>query len=155
VAAGGDEDVRRLDVPVDDPAHVRRVERVGDLDRELEQRLGAHRAGGDPCGQRLALEELHDEERPAVLLVDVEDAADVRMGQRGCRTGLPLQPLERLGVVREVLRQELQGDVPAEAQVLGLIDDAHSASPDPFEDAVVGDGFPDHSDTPVGCTPGL
>ena len=36
VAARGGEDVRGLDVPVDDPLRVGGVEGVGDLDREIE-----------------------------------------------------------------------------------------------------------------------
>ena len=38
VAAAGDEQIRRLDVAVDDPGGVRGVERVGDLDRQRQQR---------------------------------------------------------------------------------------------------------------------
>ena len=49
-------------------------------------------------------------------------------GGRGPR--LALQPLERLRVPGELLGQELQGDPPAELEVLGLVDDAHAAAAD-------------------------
>jgi len=77
-----EKDVLRLDVAVDDPARVRGGEdveqAVGDLHRLLDGHAAAEatraRVGG------LALEELHDEERGAVLgLVVVEHAHDARM----------------------------------------------------------------------------
>ena len=47
VAALGDENIRRLDVAVDDAFAVRGVESVGDLDRHLEQNLEIKRAVRD------------------------------------------------------------------------------------------------------------
>ena len=41
VAAGGDEEIRRLDVAMDDPCRVRHVEGVDDLDRELRDALAS------------------------------------------------------------------------------------------------------------------
>ena len=49
----GDEDVRGLDVAVDDAALVRGVERVGDLDRRVEQTLERQRPAADAVLQRL------------------------------------------------------------------------------------------------------
>ena len=43
VAASGDEQIRRLDVAVNDPGGVRRLERVGDLDRERQQQIDLER----------------------------------------------------------------------------------------------------------------
>ena len=57
MAAAGDEDVRRLDVAVDDPGGVRGIQRVGDLDAERQQRVDLERAAGDALLQRRALQD--------------------------------------------------------------------------------------------------
>ena len=44
---GGDEQIRRLDVAVDDPSGVRCLERVGDLDRQRQQPIDLERAPRD------------------------------------------------------------------------------------------------------------
>ncbi len=82
VPAAGDEQIRRLDVAVDDAGGVRRFERVGDLDRERQQLIDLERAPGDAMLQRHPLEELHDEERATVLFADIVDSADVGVIQR-------------------------------------------------------------------------
>ena len=104
-----------------------RGQRLGHLADEVHQ-LGQ---GGTPGGerpQRLALDQLHDEEGLALVLVDVVDRADVGMVQGGGGAGLaaePLQPLRDPGILRG---QELEGDAPAQAGVLGLVDDPHAAA---------------------------
>ena len=77
VAASGDEQIRRLDIAVDDPGGMRRFERVGDLDRQWQQLIEIERAPGDAMLQRHALEKLHHEERATVLFADIVDGADV------------------------------------------------------------------------------
>ena len=44
------------------------------------------------------------------------------------------------GVVGNVVGEEFQGDVAAEAGVFGLVDHAHAAAAEFFEDGVMGDG---------------
>ena len=99
VAAAGDEQIRRLDVAVDDPGGVRRLERIGDLDRECQQQVDVERAPGDTMLQRRPVEELHDQERAAVLFADIVDGADVCVIQGRGRSRLPEESGERLGVV--------------------------------------------------------
>ena len=47
LAALGDEDIRRFDVPVDDPAGVRAGECIRDFDAQLENLIDLHRAAAD------------------------------------------------------------------------------------------------------------
>ena len=47
MTAIGDEDVRRLDIAMDDPFAVRGLEGVGNLDRQGEQALKLHRLAID------------------------------------------------------------------------------------------------------------
>src|SRR5262249_18156104 len=94
--------------------------------------------------QSLALEQLHRDERPALVLVHVEDRADVRVLERGGGPRFAAQPLEGLGVTPELVRQELERDAAAELQVLGLVDDAHAAAAQRREDAIVRNRLADH-----------
>ena len=55
---------------------------IRDLDAVLQELCERQRAFRDAPGQRLALEELHDEERRAVLLAHVVDGDDVGVVQR-------------------------------------------------------------------------
>ena len=79
---------------------MRGVQRVGDLEPEVEYRVQAQRAGGEPILQRRALEILHDDERPLVLLTDVVDRADVRMVERRGGPRFSLKADQGLGIIR-------------------------------------------------------
>ena len=126
------------------PARVRRLERVGDLDADREQALELEcRPRRHRLRERLPLEALHDDEVLPLVLLDREDRADSGMVQRGRGARLALETLQGRAVARELGRQELQRDVPAEARVLRLVDDAHPAAPEAADDGVVGDTFPD------------
>src|SRR6266849_10823185 len=67
VASASDEDVGGLDVAVDDALGMCGVEGVGYTDGEIEEAVQFHGAVGDEVLQRLAVEELHDDEGLAVL----------------------------------------------------------------------------------------
>jgi hypothetical protein len=95
VAPAGDEDVGRLDVPVHDAPGMRRIERIGNLRRDLEQLLGPDRRPLDPVLQRLPFEQLHGDEALPRVLADLVNGADVRVIQRGGRTRFAREPLER------------------------------------------------------------
>ena len=90
------------------PARVRGVQRVGDLDAHVEQRVEAQRTRGEPILQRRPLQILHDDERSPVLLADVVDRADVRVVQRRRRLRFAREPAQRLGIPRELFGDELE-----------------------------------------------
>ena len=77
----GDENVRRLDVAVNNAFGVRRIERVGHLDRQSEQALELHRLAIDQVLQRLTGEALHHDKGLSLVLADLMDRAYVRMIQ--------------------------------------------------------------------------
>ena len=74
--------------------------------------------------QRLSVDVLHHQERPAARLGHLEDGRDVGMGESGRRLRLPLQPGELLAVLE---LQELEGDPALEAAVPGLPDLARAS----------------------------
>ena len=96
---------------MDHAVAVRAIERVGDLDRVADTSLGRQRAACEPRGQRLALEELHDQVGDAVLLAEVVQDADVRMVQRADDAGFAIEALAELRVGGELRRQDLDRDV--------------------------------------------
>jgi hypothetical protein len=79
MAALSDEDIRRLDVAMDDSLCMRCVECVGDLSCHAQQHLRLQRFAGNEMLQRHALKKLHGDERLLVLIVDLIDGADVGM----------------------------------------------------------------------------
>src|SRR6516164_3695363 len=95
--------------------------------------------------QGLAVQELHDDERLALVFTNLMDGADIRMVEGRRSTRLTLEALERRPVARHVLRQELQGDSTAELGVFGLVDHAHSAATELLQDAVVRNDLADHT----------
>ena len=135
--ARADEDVGGFDVAVDDARGMRGVQRVGNLDAHVEQRVQAQRTGGEPILQRRALQILHDDERPPVLLADVVDRADVRVVQRRRRLRFAREPAQRLWIPRELFGDELERHRTAQPRVFGLVHDAHAAATQLLDDAVV------------------
>ena len=79
MAAIGDENVCRLDVPMNDSLGMCRVQRVGHLDRQRKNLLDLHRMPRHPVLQRHAVEKLHGNERLPILLPNVMNGADIRM----------------------------------------------------------------------------
>ncbi len=85
--------VAGLQVPVHDPMPMRLVQRVGDLDAVAQRLLERERPLHEPVRERLAFEVLHDQVLDAVLIADVVERADVRMGELRDRLRLPLEAL--------------------------------------------------------------
>ena len=59
-------------------------------------------------------------------------------------TRLAAKPFQRLRVVGQILRQELQRDRPAELGVLSLVNHTHAPAAELFDDPVMGDDFANH-----------
>ena len=82
LAAGVDEDVRRLDVTVNDSLRVRRLERVRELNADIEQASDVERAAADPLRERDPFQQFHGDEVLPLELIDRVDSADRRMVER-------------------------------------------------------------------------
>src|SRR5260370_41018331 len=110
----GDEDVRGLDVAMNNATGMGRIQSIGDLDAEGENRFQFHRPAGDQVLERGAVEELHDEEGASLFFADVVDRADVGMIESGRGLGLAAKTLQCLPILREVVGKELEGNEAAE-----------------------------------------
>ena len=101
------------------------------------------RASGSPLGdeapQLLALEQLHDDEQPPVVLAHVVDGDDVGVAEPGARLRLAEEAGAKLVGDLDVARDDLEGHEAIEDRVMGLEDHAHAAAPDPLEDLVLPD----------------
>src|SRR4051794_3626053 len=95
--------------------------------------------------QRAAREVLERDERLPVLRADVVDRADAWMvqGRRGLR--LALEAVERLRVLRQRFRQELERDGPAEPRILGFVHHPHATAAQLPGDAVMRERLADHA----------
>ena len=132
-----DHHVGRLEVAMHDAPFMRRGKAGADLPGDFESAL--LREAADPAEQRrqvLAVHVLHREERVAVHLVDVVDAADVRMGDlaRHPDFGVELGQARRIAI--DVRREELERDRLAEFQVIGAEHFTHPAATEPADDPV-------------------
>ncbi len=87
-----DEQVLRLQVAMDDALGVRHRQRVGHLDREIEDRGKRQSSGRHALAQRRAFEQLGDEIRRVLVNADVVDRHDARMVECRRRPRLLLEP---------------------------------------------------------------
>ena len=88
--------------------------------------------------QSLAVEKFHRDEGFAVRFADIVNRADVGMVQGGGGLGFSLETREGLRIFRDVVRQEFQRDETMQADVFGFVHDAHAATAEAFQDAIVG-----------------
>jgi hypothetical protein len=94
--------------------------------------------------QGRAVQKLHGDERFAVLIVNFVDRADVGMVQGRSRLGFALESAERVRVFGYLVGQELQGYKAAKLHVLSLVDNAHAATAQFLDNAVVRYGLANH-----------
>ena len=133
----GKKEIRGLDVPVHDSLGVSRFESVGDLDGQRQQLVHFHGLPVHLLRQGFSLEQLHDDEVPAFVLLNRVDGADVRVIEGRSRARLALEALEQLAVLGHFRRKKLQGHAAAELRILGFVHHTHAARAQFAENLVV------------------
>ncbi len=98
------EDVRWLDIAMNDVFSVCRVECLRNLRPQFQHLLQWQRLAVDAMFQGLPLQEFHYDESPFVLLINLVDGADVRMVQGRGGLRLALKAREGLRVSRHIIR---------------------------------------------------
>ena len=127
-ALAGHEDVAGLDVAMDEASVVRGADgarRLGDEARGSPRRERA--APPDDGGEVLALDQLHDDERPDRVGAEVVHRDDARMVQRRRGLGLVPEALDEVGVGAVLGPEDLDRDVALELVVAGPVDGRHAA----------------------------
>ena len=110
-----------------DALGVGRLDRAGQLSG-LMQGLGDGQAStAEPLGQRLALDQFHDQRGAARALFDAVNRGDVGVIQRRQAPRLPFEPRQSIGVSSHGVRQNLDGNVAAEPRIPRPIDLAHAS----------------------------
>ena len=134
-----EENVFRLDVAVNDAGVVGVLERVAEL-RDDAQRLARRElARAQDVAQVGAVDEFHHDVVAARDFSEFMDGDDVLMRQRRERPGFPVEALDELGILGQIVRQHLDGDVAFELRLSRAVNGAHSAAADPFDDLDAGD----------------
>ncbi len=134
-----DKDVSWLDIAMDDAFRMSRIERVGQLDREFEEKVRGQRLSADSTVQGLALEQFHGDKLPAVVLHNFVNRTDVGMVQRRRRPRFAAKTLQRLWVLGSIGGQELKGDEASQRSIFGAVDNAHASLTQLFQHAKMGD----------------
>jgi hypothetical protein len=102
--------------------------------------------------QGIAFQQFHNDERAAIVVSNFMNRADVRMidGRRG--SGFALEPLQRDGIPRQIIRQKLQRNFASQLEILGAIHQAHTACAELRHDLVMPNGLAQHgSDSALRC----
>ena len=129
---------------MNDALGVRRIQCIGNLDRQVQQQIHLYGLAMDALLERLPLKQFHGDEVPAIGLADFVDRANVRMVQSRCCPGFSLKPLKSGRIFLQLPRQEFQGDVPSQIDVFRLIHHAHAAAAKLLQDTVVRNRLTDH-----------
>ena len=95
---------------------------------------------------------LHHEVVVAVDLAGVDRVDDVVVRELGGDLGLALEPLDELLVLGQGVEQDLDGDDPVDADLLGLVDDPHRALAELLDDLVAGDLELARWPRPISCS---
>ena len=128
LSTGGHNDIRWLDVSVDDALGVSSVESVGDLNRGIEKEIRLERSARNSVFQSMTVKKLHGDETLALLLPNLVDRANVGMVQGGSGSGLVSEAFQGLRVLRQILGKEFQRDEAPKLGVLGLVDHTHTTA---------------------------
>lgn len=133
----GDNDVLRLDVAVDQPGGMGRVQSRRDLADDGHRARRFQRTVLDQVRQRRTLHQPHVDVEAAVDLAPVMDGDDVRFLQDRRRMRFPLEPGTEDGVVGVLIRKDLQGHGPVLVRIEGLVHLPHPASTQQARDRVL------------------
>ena len=110
---------------MDDPLLVRGLERFGNLVGDGERLVDRHRPAHETVGERLALDQFHDEQMPTSGFLEAVQRGDVWMIQGGEDSGFTLEARQAIRIGGPRLRQQLDRHRTTELRVVGAIDFAH------------------------------
>ena len=139
----GYENVCGLDVAMDYAFGVRGIERVSNLDGNVEEFRVADRPAFDEVLESFAVEKFHGDKSAAAFVADVEKRADIGVRKSGGGFGFAAKTFEGDGILRGFLREEFQCDGAVETRVFRFIDNAHPSAAEFLQDAVMRDGLTD------------
>src|SRR5579864_6526379 len=135
------ENVRGLDIAMNDALAVSGVERIGNLDAEVEYGFIFQRFAENAVRQRLSLEILHGNKWLALVLPKVVNGTNIRMIEGGSGPRFAFKALESLRILCQAFRKKFERYTAAQAGVLGFVHDSHPSAAQFAKDAVMRDVF--------------
>jgi len=133
-----EEEVLGLDVAVDDAAVVGELEGVAEGGDDGEGFPGGEFLDAQQLAEVHAIDEFHEEVEEAAGLAEVVDGDNVGVVEGGEGAGFASEAFGELGVVDAFGGEELEGDEAVEGFLPGLVNDAHAAAAEEFEDLELG-----------------
>src|SRR5262245_5998101 len=124
---------------------VRRFERIRDLLSNLERLLDRNRSSLEAFLQSFAFDKFHDEEVPAVGLIQTMQRRNVCVIQGSKHPGFPLKPGHALRVTSKLFGKKLDGNRPSKLRIDSLIHLAHTARSKAPSDLVMCEFGSDHA----------
>ena len=121
---------------MNDSPSVRGIERLGDLPGDLKRFVNAQGTLRDPVRKRWSFNQLENQRSSPVRFLDPVDVRDVWMIQRSEQVRLALEAGHAIGIRRQAVWQDLDGDVAMQFPVVGAIDLAHAAFTERGDDFV-------------------
>jgi len=128
---------------VDNAGLMRGFKRIGNVDGDGKKRFRFHRAPRDAVPKRYTVKKLHHDEGPAIFLADFVDGTNIRVVESRGGQCLALKTGQGLSILDDVIGEKLERDEAAKDQVLGFVNNAHSAAAHLLNDAVARDGLAD------------
>ncbi len=125
---------------MDDALLVGGAQALGELGCPVEDLGEVEPLLRDQSVQRLAFHQLHGEEVAVALLLDGEQGHHIGVAERRNGARFALETLEPVGVPSHCRWQDLEGHLPPELRILGLVHRAHAALADDTEDPVAPEG---------------
>src|SRR5690606_10144999 len=124
------QEVGRLDIPVQQAPPVRIVEPLAHLGDDPQGALDSHYSGASLSllGSVGARHELHRDPQQAMLFTAVVHRDDIGMVQAGGEAALTFETCTELGVIRQFLAEDLDGVLARQARMLAEVYRAHTAA---------------------------
>jgi hypothetical protein len=104
------------------------IQGIGNLKGELQQCFVVERLASNALLEGTALQQLHDHERLALILIDVMNRANMGVIERGGGSRFALESFQGLVIVTYSFGDEFQRYEPAKLDVFGLVHHPHPAA---------------------------
>ena len=132
-----DLDIRRLQVPMDDPFLMSSLEPLCNLDEQRDRFVYSNATLRNSFCQRLAFHQFHDDERLPVVLFETIERGDVRVVDLSEESGFSLESFQSIFVSCEFFGKHFDSDVTSESCIAGSVDFSHSTRTDSLDDFVL------------------
>src|SRR3954453_3886395 len=150
-----EQDVRRLDITVNEAFRVGYAQGSGDLTDNRHRSLDGERSlFFEHAFEIRAVDVPHGDVEHAVDFAGLVDRDDIRVVEGGSVARLPEEPIAERIVFTQLRVHELQRNPPAETEMLSAVDDAHATTADQAFQTVARELLTDTGDpTPALATP--